>query len=365
MVTSDGRQTISRVIFNPPHSAVTRFHNVGQRSRGFDDSSHRPRDRARFPSWAIQPIVRFLVLFGAAAVASAESPRVLLLDAALAGSEIVAVGEGGTIVRSADSGGSWTPASSFTTATLTGIAFAPDSLHGWAVGHDALILATSDGGRTWQKQWQAKNLELSFLDVCALDAQRVFAVGAFGLFLATTDGGKNWTTRRVLDDDMHLNRITRGPTGTLYLAGEHGTLRRSTDAGATWTRLDSPYDGSFYGILPLGPRTLLAYGLRGRVFRSTDDGDGWEPIKIDRPMLIVAALKIKSGALMLAGQSRALFISADDGATFSPSPINFSSAIAELVEAPDGTVLAFGEAGATRLGVRSDVASPMSARSAP
>jgi len=273
----------------------------------------------------------------------------LLLDAALAGTDIVAVGERGAIIRSADSGRTWEAALSPVTATLTGVAFAPDTPLGWAVGHDALILATGDAGRAWQTQWQGKNLDASFLDVCALDAQRVIAVGAYGLCLATVDGGKTWTPRKILDDDMHLNRITRGPTGTLYIAGEHGTLLRSRDAGATWNRIDSPYDGSFYGILPLGPRTLLAHGLRGRVFRSTDDGDHWQPVALDSPMLIATALKTKTGALLLAGQARALYRSRDDGVTFTPWAIDFSSGVAELLEAPDGAILAFGESGATRL----------------
>ena len=295
----------------------------------------------------------------------------LLLDAATCGSAVFAVGEHATILRSADSGRTWESAAvpSGTTATLTGVAFASDAQHGWAVGHDALILATADAGRTWRKQWQGSNLESSFLDVCALDAQHAIAVGAYGLFMSTADGGGTWTPRKILADDMHLNRITRGPAGTLYIAGERGTLLRSRDAGATWQRIDSPYDGSFYGILPLGPRALLAYGLRGRVFRSDNNGDLWKPVALDRPMLIATATTMNepapSGApqrttrrsslhrlqpaIILAGQARALYRSIDDGITFVPWPIGFESAVAELLVAPDGTLLAFGEDGATRL----------------
>lgn len=284
-------------------------------------------------------------------VAASVAPRILLLDAALAGSDVVAVGERGTILRSADSGRTWEAAAtpSDTAATLTGVAFAPDARHGWAVGHDALILATADGGRTWQKQWQGDNLEASFLDVCALDERRVFAVGAYGLCLATGDGGKTWAPRKILDSDYHLNRISRGPTNTLYLAGEHGTLLRSRDDGGAWAPIPTPYDGSFYGILPLGPRTLLAYGLRGRAYRSIDDGDTWQLIALDRPMLIATAIKTRTGELILAGQARALYRSSDDGATFAPWPTDFTSAVAELLAAPDGAVLAFGEDGADML----------------
>jgi photosystem II stability/assembly factor-like uncharacterized protein len=290
--------------------------------------------------------------------AEAPASRVLLLDAAAVASDVVAVGEIGTVLRSPDSGRSWTSIPPATKATLTAVSFAPGSPLGWAVGHDALILATQDGGKTWSKAWQGENLEASFLDVCAVSVDHVIAVGAYGLYLTTSDGGKTWTSRQILDEDMHLNRISRGPTGTLYLAGERGTLLRSTDTAGTWTPIDSPYDGSFYGILPLGPETLLAYGLRGRLFRSTDDGASWVPVLLPSPALIATATRLADGTVVLAGQARAQFVSHDDGVTFAPWPLGFDHAIAELLVSPAGPLIAFGEAGAANLSDRAPAPSP-------
>jgi photosystem II stability/assembly factor-like uncharacterized protein len=306
---------------------------------------------ARPGAWAA--LGRAAFAFGAATAATlaiaAPAPRVLLLDAALAGPTLLAVGEHGAILRSTDAGANWSPSPSGTRATLTGVAFAPDGRHGWAVGHDALIVATNDGGVSWQRQWQGPSLEASLLDVCALSDRQVIAVGAYGLYLATVDGGRSWQERKILDEDMHLNRITRGPTGTLYIAGERGTLLRSRDAGATWARIDSPYDGSFYGILPLSARDLLAFGLRGRVFRSADDGETWTAAPVDRPMLLATAVKTKAGAIVLAGQSRACYGSRDGAAPFVPLAGAGTDAIAELLEAPDGRLWSFGEGGAQPL----------------
>ncbi len=276
-------------------------------------------------------------------------PRMLLLDGVTVGREIIAVGERGTILRSTDSAKTWQTVSVPATATLTGVSFAADGKHGWAVGHDALILTTADGGLTWQKQWQGKNLSDSFLDVLVLDADHVIAIGAFGLYLATTDGGHTWTQRRLLDDDYHLNRLSRGPTGTLYLAGEHGTLLRSSDRGATWTPIDSPYDGSFYGILPLDDHTLLAHGLRGRLYRSTDDGETWQAIANDQRVLLATAVRPNSGTVVIAGQARSFFVSRDQAQTVAAWAPELKTAVAELLVTPDGTLLALGESGATRL----------------
>lgn len=296
------------------------------------------------------------LLFVAAVItrAAEPAPRMLLLDGVAVGKAVIVVGERGTILHSTSDGARWSTIASSTTATLTGVTFARDALHGWAVGHDALILATADAGLTWQKQWQGENLADSFLDVIALDAQRAIAVGAYGMFLSTADGGRTWTKRKVLDDDYHLNRISRGPTGTLYLAGEHGILLRSADDGATWTRIPTSYDGSFYGVLPLDRSTLLAYGLRGHIFRSTDDGATWTRTETPRAGLLATAIRMgpEGDLVVFAGDARTVLLSKDSGKSTTTGwwSGELTTAVAELVVTPGGTFLALGEAGATGLG---------------
>lgn len=279
--------------------------------------------------------------------------RTLLLDATLAGDAVVAVGERGTVLRAsplapAGTAQAWTATDTRVAATLTAVSFA-DAQRGWAVGHDALILTTSDGGASWTRQWQGESLADSFLDVLAIDSEHVIAVGAYGLFVETVDAGKTWTRRKVLDEDYHLNRLSRGPTGTLYLAGEHGTLLRSADQGATWTAIPTPYEGSFYGILPLDAQTLLAHGLRGRVYRSTDDGRTWNAIPLADQVLLSSAIALHNGTVVLAGQARAVLVSTDRGATFTRRDVGVTTGISELLELPGGLILAVGEAGASRI----------------
>ncbi len=298
-----------------------------------------------------------LVSLRAAAPASpgpAAWPRMLLLDGARAGDTLVVVGERGTILFSTDEAATWQRAASPTRAALTGISFSPTApprpvQTGWAVGHDAIILATRDAGRTWVRQYQGENLQDSFLDVLALDERHAIAVGAYGLYCATADGGGTWLRRKIREQDSHLNRISQGPTGTLYLAGEAGTLLRSIDQGGTWTALHANYTGSFYGIMPLDQRTLIAYGLRGHVFRSIDDGLSWQPVTTEPPELLAAGLQLRSNHLLLAGQARTLLVSRDYGKTFSPAPTALATGIAEMIELPDRRFLALGEAGATVL----------------
>lgn len=275
-------------------------------------------------------------------------PRMLLLDAALVGTDVVAVGERGTIVRSGDEGMTWTRSESRTFATLTAVSFAPDSAAriGWAVGHDALILGTTDAGQTWAVSFQGPNLQDSFLDVLALDATNAIAIGAYGLCLVTADAGQTWTRRELSREDVHCNRITRGPTGTLYIAGERGTLLRSKDRGANWTAIPAPYEGSFYGVLPLGPTLLLAHGLRGHAYQSSNDGETWTLVPTPATALYAAAVRLQNGDILLAGNAPTLAQSVDQGRTFTASP-NAAGALADLLQLPSGRVLAVGESGVT------------------
>lgn len=278
-------------------------------------------------------------------------PRLLLLDAALSGAEVVAVGERGAIYRSRDNALTWQRVAAGTRATLTGVGFAPGDAAkvGWAVGHEAALLATTDGGLTWAVQNAAVDVQDSFLDVIAINRERVIAIGAYGLFVETNDGGKTWAKRKILEDDAHLNRISHGAAGDLFIAGEHGTLLRSTDEGKSWKPLSAPYDGSFYGVVAPAEHTLLAYGLEGRVFRSTDDGANWTAIMTADRSLVATGIKTKRDTILLAGNARTQWLSSDDGKSFGPASGGFTSAIAELLELPNGSVLALGEAGAALL----------------
>ncbi|MDB6164884.1 MAG: hypothetical protein JWQ83_24 [Lacunisphaera sp.] len=302
------------------------------------------------------PLLLGLVLFVLPVFLRAETSepaplaaKALLLDIAKAGDNLVAVGDHGHVVISADDGKTWTQSLTPTRALLTGVSF-PDSRHGWAVGHDGVIIATNDGGRTWSRQDEGESLDTVFLDVLFRDAQRGFAVGAYGKFLATGDGGKTWSAAQPSPDEVHYNCISEGPDDYLYLAGESGTTLVSNDGGKSWRKSQVPYDGSLFGILPVAAGRILAYGLRGHILRSEDQGGQWEPINTSAPILIMGGARLGRDVILLGGQGGNFFVSRNAGRSFTAwKPANFGTSIAELVEANDGAIVVVGEAGATRL----------------
>ena len=75
------------------------------------------------------------------------------------------------------------------------VRFAPDKLHGWAVGADGVILRTRDGGFSWEAQTARGAVARYGLFV--FDRQRAFAVGARGTILFTKNGGERWSDIRT------------------------------------------------------------------------------------------------------------------------------------------------------------------------
>jgi len=271
--------------------------------------------------------------------------RLLLIDAARAGDRIVAVGDHGSIVYSNDNGKSWSRAKTPAAPLLTAIDFA-DAKKGWAVGHDSVILATTDGGMNWTQQFSAPKEQRPLLDVVFLNAETGFAVGAYGAFYETTDGGKTWTARKVQEEDKHLNAIVKTGDGQLLVLGEAGAILLSADAGKTWTPVASPYKGSLFGAVVAKDGAVVAFGMRGRIFRSADAGKTWKAIDNAATTTLMGGTALADGTLLLAGGSGMLLVSADNGQTFAPAPSGSIKAFSKPIAGAPGALLLFGETGA-------------------
>ncbi|WAG81565.1 YCF48-related protein [Metapseudomonas furukawaii] len=304
-----------------------------------------------------------------------------LLDIAQTNGRLIAVGERGHVLLSDDGGANWTQAAMPVSVTLTAVHFA-DRQTGWAVGHSGVVLRTEDGGSHWTRQTDGRALAAALadalhaaqaagksalvnklqrfidegpdkplLDVLFLDTRRGFAVGAYGLMLATDDGGEHWRVAcELLDDeeDRHIY-VIRKLGDTLLLAGEQGLLYRSTDGGNSFARLESPAEGSWFGLVGTSDELLLL-GLRGALYRSTDGGGHWHRLPVDTKYSFVAGLALGVGkGYLLADDGGGIWHLA--GGTTAPRRLDSSVRfpLASLARAADGAVVASGLLGALRI----------------
>ena len=302
------------------------------------------------------------------ALQSPKSPDMAILAVAGAGKRVVAVGERGIVLYSDDSGRSWTQSQTPTSATLTAVRFADDKL-GWAVGHMGVVLHTEDGGVTWGKQLdgiQAAELSLEaalqsgderairdaeylmkdgadkpFFDICLLGDNQLIIVGAYNLALRSEDGGKRWTGWQTHIDNprgLHLYSV-RAIGKTQFIAGEQGLLLRSDDDGRHFTKLESPYRGSWFGLVTGQDGNLLAYGLRGNAYLTSDLGKNWQQVNSGTPASVSAGVELNDGRIVLISQAGEVLVSGNHGLNFTRSSERLRLPLAAVTEVPNGLVV--------------------------
>jgi photosystem II stability/assembly factor-like uncharacterized protein len=309
-----------------------------------------------------------------AALPAAKAAHARLLDVAVAGERAVAVGEQGIILISAD-GKNWDQRPSPVGTMLTRVRFV-DASHGWALGWDATILETRDAGDTWTLRHDDDKAGALY-DILFLDDQHGFAAGAYGAFLETSDGGATWTPRAGFFDEigMHLNALLRLPSGTLVAAGERGLVALSSDAGANWQLLDTPYGGSWFGALPHGDAGIIVFGMRGNVLVADDVARcakmdakkwdaysrenledakliaerGWTRIAHDRRESLFGGLNVGPQAALLAGFNGAIEKLDLERRTLTLVTVAASETLVKLA-AFHGDLIAVGRRGAQDLG---------------
>lgn len=275
------------------------------------------------------------------AVKAPLASKSLLLDiTSVAQEKLIAVGEHGHILLSAD-GENWQQADVPLQATLTSVYFYNANL-GWAVGHDATILHTSDAGQTWQIQQYKPELEKPLLDVVFKSPLEGVAIGAYGMFFRTVDGGKTWLNEFhdefLLPDDAeylaelkqedeeayldeassilpHFNRLVVDGR-TLYMVGEIGLIAKSNDFGNHWQPFDEIYQGSFFDLARTRQGNLLVSGLRGHVFRSLRNGTPWQEQPTGTTALINDIVLTDDDRIFMLANNGVLLESSDDGLSY-------------------------------------------------
>ncbi len=350
-------------------------------------------------------MIRPLVLFAAATVAlvasaagnnptawrdvldtpatrSAFAPRALLNGLAPAGNSLVAVGQRGHVLYTADKGSTWQQATVPVSSDLVAVHF-PTPTTGWTVGHDGVVLRSTDSGATWTRQldgngvgaamtaYYARNAapagadakrveaataeakrfaeqgnDIPLLDVWFENEKTGFVVGAFGLILHTRDGGTSWEPWMHAVDNpkgLHLYSV-RAVGADVYLTGEQGLVLKLDRAAGQFRKLEVPYQGTLFGVTG-NSRVVLAFGLRGTVVRSTDGGRSWQLVPASVTVGLTAGTVDASGRIVLVSQSGHVLLSSDDGASFKPARLERPQPAAAVAALGDNTVVVAGPRG--------------------
>ena len=208
------------------------------------------------------------------------------------GKALVAVGEGGTIVRSTDGGKSWTDIASGILSNLNQVV-AVDKGVLLAVGERGSIVRSVDDGVHWaiEKSGTGNNL----IKLAVLAGVNVVGVGDGGTIVRSPDGGVHWSATS-LGEDIHFIDVATNRNGVFVVVGycdesiedneyTTGIMMRSVNGGADWTKVvdneETPVF-SYNSVIAVSDNVFVAVGSGDRsgvISRSTDEGVNWHEMK--------------------------------------------------------------------------------------
>ena len=270
----------------------------------------------------------------------------LITDAIEAPHGIMAVGERGLIAEGELPGG-WKQIPVPVRRMLTAVTHTAEG-HLVAVGHDALVLTNAGPELLWTVIHASPELDMPLLDIWIAGDGKGLAVGAYGLALITDDHGRSWSRQHIDPEESHFYAIREAPDKTLFIAGEFGTVLRSRDRGVSWVRLDTGWDGTFFGVQADRAGRLLLYGLEGAILESRDGGEAWHRLESGVSTSLYDAAFLSDDRAVIVGADGMVLVESAPGRFERISRARREAITAVLVTAPD-SVLLFGEGGTDRL----------------
>ena len=146
---------------------------------------------------------------------------------------------------------------------------------GWAVGTNATVLHTEDGGTTWKEQSHGTG---SFYSVIFPRRESGWAVGQGGTIWHTEDGGTKWTSQ-TSGTKVDLSVITFATPLSGWVAGAEGTILHTEDAGNTWKQQIVDTKESINAVTFVTRRSGWAVGTDGTILHTEDGGVTWKAQK--------------------------------------------------------------------------------------
>jgi photosystem II stability/assembly factor-like uncharacterized protein len=383
--STDGGTTVRRVRFNPSAScgsplAALHFptRDVGYLVRT-DGSVLRTDDGgSRFSSGARLP------------AAAGGPPNDAWFTDANNGVVVTGADTLGKIYRTTDGGASWTEAAS--SNAVRGVHFVSPNV-GYAVGQNT-VLKTEDGGKIWVPQGSPYNmrsvrcvdanncamvtttnmllytddgfatdpkpagidpgcegcaailLPISAEAVSFQSATRAVAVGRPEDSRISNDGGKRYLSQYA-DLPGAYSRLRLTSPSTVFAPGQAGSVARTTDSGATWTRVGVPTTDNTADVVDVAfPTASLGYAVdsAGATFRTDNGGGSWAILGESgiRPRAMTASND--GGVVTLVGP-RGLRRSANAGANFDPveSSVVAKADLEDVDRTSDGVIYVHGK----------------------
>jgi photosystem II stability/assembly factor-like uncharacterized protein len=197
----------------------------------------------------------------------------------------------------------WTVQTDTTEAILNGVSFASLN-NGWAVGDGGAILKTTNSGYAWTSEAVTPTISDNLNDVFMINSGEGWAVGD-KLRLVHYTGG-SWTASKISNpSDIDLTGVFMTGTGTIFASAGPNfggspsnfyNIFSSKDGGATWDKANllnasdpAGSDDIMQSVFFVNPQVGYACGyndssFNGKIFCTTNEGASWADISPTLPI---------------------------------------------------------------------------------
>jgi photosystem II stability/assembly factor-like uncharacterized protein len=166
-----------------------------------------------------------------------------------------------------------------------------DTLNGWACGDSGTIVHTANGGANWTKQ--ITNIIYNVEGINFVNKRLGWGIAndytAYRTYiLNTSNGGEIWNAVPYTDSTIILGTIYFLDSLNGYMGGYNGNILKTTDAGASWNRMQ--VDSSLYSYFKIerfrffNSKIGVACGgvmdFGGVIWRTTNYGLNWRAFSI-------------------------------------------------------------------------------------
>jgi len=207
-----------------------------------------------------------------------------------------------------------------------------DQNRGWAIGSKGTLLATIDGGNTWQVKTSLTNdilRDIFFVDenngwlVCEVNVYDLKTKDQPRAYLMhTTNGGEQWERVNIkgVDVDARLVRAVFSRGGRGWAFGEAGAIFATRDGGVNWTRLQSPTRHLLLGGMFIDEDRGWLVGAGTTIIQTSDGGDTWYqsqlPLVNQTPIRFASASFVDNRLGWAVGSSGIVYRTVNGGRTW-------------------------------------------------
>ncbi len=234
----------------------------------------------------------------------------------------IAVGQGGTIIKTTDGGDEWIPVFAQVDIWLNDIKW-QNTTTVWAAGMGGVILKSDDAGWNWSVVRPFSTPDHTIRGIGIPDGVNYVAfVGYAGTYFETFNGGATFTQRYDIPYTMHS--IDFAPdyalNGRAIISGTDGLVWNTTNSGATWVSRNSGRFDYLNDVVFIDNNIAMICGNNGTIIRSTNWGRTWtantQYLTVEHLRSIDNWGSLGSGKITVCGDNGKIMTSNNDGLTF-------------------------------------------------